>query len=371
MTSRLRCRLAQNLNPTNTIECKMFYCKPEKDKKSSFIFEACSSDTDITTIEKPCHLIIDCSSSDGNHVGSIDWLFGGLEIHSNSRNIEVYAVPEGKDFGGHEYWQTYRGSKVEDAPDSASNNLKDDLGEELYHTIILPPASKPATIKSLHLKLLSLRPAKCTRAFVKKLKLKGRIPEASKSSSDAETGSSTHQVQENMLTKQKQASPRSTPSPDSTEDLSKAISGLVMMIQTIQSNMESSIQSTIGEFSKHSFNQHQNWTGKIAALEHNVSNLKDSVEGLNESVKLLSKQSEQMSADKDENEFKEFDLESMRQILKEERQLMAKELLLQNEQMLSQVLDKLKCNCRPVEISTNASEIEKNIVEELEDEPHK
>ena len=372
MTLRLRCRLVQDLNPANTTsECKTFYCNPEEGKKSSFIFKACNFDTEISRIEKPCHLILDCSSS--------DWIFGGLEIHSNSRNIEVYAVPEGKDFEGREYWQTHRGSKIENGPnnhseDGTSNSTKGNLGEELYQTIVLPPTSKPTTIKSLHLKLLSLRPAKCTGAFVHNLKLKGRIPEATIiSSSVAQTGSSTPQIQHKIPIKPKQISPKSTPSIESTEQVGKAISGLVMMIQTIQSNMESSIQSAVGEFSKHSFSQHQNWTGTIVDLENKIGDLKDSVEGLNENVKLLRKevrlQHEQMSVTKDENnESKGFDLESIRQILKEERQLMAQELALHNKQILSQALEQLAYNYQPVKVAMDANEIGKKAIKVVEEE---
>ena len=63
----------------------------------------------MSKIQKPCHLIIECAPySEGNgnaddgretetETETLPWLFGGMEIFSNSRNIEVYAVPEGKD----------------------------------------------------------------------------------------------------------------------------------------------------------------------------------------------------------------------------------------------------------------------------------
>jgi len=73
-------------------------------------------------------------------------------LHQRPKESFVCCSRE-KDFGGREYWQTHRGSKVEDisdgsGEDGASNNVKVNLGEELYQTIVLPPASKPVTINN-------------------------------------------------------------------------------------------------------------------------------------------------------------------------------------------------------------------------------
>jgi len=370
-------RLSQDLYASNSAESKTFHCNPEENKRTSFIFQACQSNTEISRIEKPCHVILDCSNSDEDPLGAIDWIFGGLEIQSNARNIEVYAVPIGKDFGDREYWQTQRGSKIENesARHSADDHgdVKDALGDELYQSILLPPDSKPTAIKSLHLKLLSLRPTNCSEAFVKVLKLKGRIPETITSSA-AEMGSSSSQVQdENQITSE-QIPPKSISSVDSAEKISKAISGLAMMIQTIQSSMNSSIQSTIGEISKNSFSHNQNLTLKISDLEKNVSDLKDSIESLNDNVILLRKDLEfknetKLSITEDDNDESEMLNEnSIRSILEEERQLIVKELVHQNRELLSQAVQQLVCSCQTNSAIASENEIAEMSIQVLEEE---
>jgi len=377
MTLRLRFRLSQDLYASNSAESKTFYCNPEENKRTSFIFQDCQSNTEISRIEKPCHVILDCSNSDEDPLGAIDWIFGGLEIQSNARNIEVYAVPIGKDFGDREYWQTHRGSKIEieSARHSADDggDEKAALSDELYQSIVLPPDSKPTAIKSLHLKLLSLRPTKCSEAFVKVLKVKGRIPETMTSSA-AEMGSSSSQVQDEIQITSEKIPPKSVSSVDSAEQISKAISGLAMMIQTIQTSMKSSIQSTIGEISKNSFSHNQNLTLKISDLEKDVSDLKDSIESLNDNVILLRKDLEfkneiesSITVD-DSNESEMLNENSIRRILEEERQLIVKELVHQNRELLSQAVQQLVCSCQTNSATTSENEIAENSIQVLEEE---
>ena len=346
MAPRLRCRLAQDLNPEAVTCTQTFWLDQDADKKSSFLFEQ-ASEGSTTKIEKPSHLIIDCCQSENESVTSCEWLFGGLEIHTNSRNIEVYAIPEGKDFNGREYWQTHQGSKVEGEENGGDNGVKDACEKELYQTIILPPSSKPTSVTSLHLKLLSLRPAKCTVAFVKSVKLKGRIPD------EIVYPSSTAQVSQageasSRAPNQPTAMLQQSPATDSTAQVASAISALSIMIQNIHGSMESSIQSTIGEFQSMAYTQSHNLSGKIVELEKSVSGLRDSVEILNTNVELLRTENETHRKESDIAQKKLEDVEKLqcdrvyiREILAKERKLMVQEMQKQNDEMISQVVAKL------------------------------
>ena len=141
-------------------DSQVFWFHQDEGKKSSFTLNSSDASSPLK-IDKPCHLLIDCSQT------GTPWIFGGLEIQTNSRNVEVYAVPEGKD--GAEYWQTHRGSR-EDDESLLGGNDADPCENELYNAVILSPSSKPESIVKLHVKLLSLRPARCTVGFVRSMK---------------------------------------------------------------------------------------------------------------------------------------------------------------------------------------------------------
>ena len=334
ITNKLSFRLGQDQSldkhPPVVKDHPKFWLEPESGKKSSFLFQCCgdnndqSSSSPVSKFQKPCHLIIECvpySEGNGNsdderetETETLPWLFGGMEIFSNSRNIEVYAVPEGKDdVQGKEYWQTHRGSKVDidintdgddddDEKEKSSKiepKTKDACEQEIYQTVILPPSSKPATVQSIHLKLLSLRPAKCTVAFVKCLKLKGRIPESVNNvekvivNVNAPSDSATHNrgmgqgQSSNANANTNQTIIPSRNKSESTEQIASAISGLSMIINNVRGTMESSIQSTIGEFQSMAFQHNQTWNDRFAAFEKNVAELKDGVDLLNTNVNLL------------------------------------------------------------------------------------
>jgi hypothetical protein len=345
----------------------------EPNKKTSFLFESCAESADRSKIQKPCNLIVECCQSTSSHTCFINWLFGGLEVHSNSRNIEVYAVPEGKDFNGREYWQTHRGSKIEDTDNSTE---KDECEKEIYQTIILPPSSKPTSIKSLHLKLLSLRPSKCTIAFVKSIKLKGRIPEATPDSSETVSGSNNSV---DALEDQPATAARSITNKESNDGstalVANAISGLTMSIDNARGSMEASIQSSIGEIQSLAFNQNQSFTGKLTLLENSVNELKDCVDSLKTNVELLRKenvlQNEERHLKMEElnEKHEKIDKEYLHKLLLEERQWIATEMQKQKNEMISQVVDQLVCRLnRNVEKDESEKGDDGNLKVECNDE---
>ena len=120
MSLALRGRLTSNDDNGNNSNGKEFWFENEHDKKTSFIFDESSSLSSSSAsmeaskgeisqrivIEKPCHLFLDCcirnSENDNTNGGTTTttttaFLFGGLEIHSNSRNIEVYTMDDDGD----------------------------------------------------------------------------------------------------------------------------------------------------------------------------------------------------------------------------------------------------------------------------------
>lgn len=295
---QLRVRLTSNPDGDDENQWPTFWFHQKEGKRASFLLE--SSEASPMKIEKPSHLLVDCFPAS---VTGSPWLFGSLEILSNSRNIEVYAVPEGKKDG--DYWQTYRGSRVENAAADDDTEV-DSCEKELYQTTILPPSSKPETITRLHIKLLSLRPARCPLGFVKSMKLKGRLPDivesvpipteiqvGNEAVADNTTLMANVPTQKATTVQHQQETQRSQQpfsSGDPTEKISSAVAGLTMLIQNIHSSMEKSIESTVGEVQKLAYAQNE----KIADLEKSVNRLSDTVEMLVTEMKLLRTQNSEL-----------------------------------------------------------------------------
>ena len=164
----LRCSLTNDPEEKNPSSLLTF--RKEGGKQSSFILDNISPNR--TVIGKPAHVLIHCTLLSDNDGGTgthhaFPFVFGGLEIISNSRNVEAYLIDkEGKET----YLKTSRGSRQEE--DEATTD------HELYTCVIVCP-SGPQSILRLHMKLLSLRPATCTHAALHSIKLKGRLPDVS------------------------------------------------------------------------------------------------------------------------------------------------------------------------------------------------
>ena len=329
MTIKVRCKLANDLDPNLDANHKTFFCTQEENKKSSFVYNTDGLAT--SKLEKPCHLIIDCSPTEQTDVGSVEWLFGGLEIESNSRNVEIYAVVEGKEFANREYWQTQRGTRLETETTS---------GEEIYSTIVFPPDSKPIVVKSLHMKLLSLRPAKCTELNIERLKVKGRIPE----------GEIVEAPKANVPVSATQGPPiNANISPiqpnnavdASTAQIGKAVSAITMMLQSMESKMSSSVQSTIGEFQKTNHMQDQAWNARMSKLEDNMQHLTNSMRQLHESVDSMKQDIQKLSLQKEKEEESPqqhqdntLSMEQVQTLLFQEREMYRQELEEQRQLMM-------------------------------------
>eukprot|EP01083_Nonionella_stella_P270374 915515_1 len=268
-------------------DSQVFWFHQDEGKKSSFTLNSSDVSSPLK-IDKPCHLLIDCSQT------GTPWIFGGLEIQTNSRNVEVYAIPEGKD--GAEYWQTHRGSR-EDDESLLGGNDADPCENELYNAVILSPSSKPESIVRLHVKLLSLRPARCTVGFVRSMKLKGRLPDiqtikshvendtsASPTVSASSQNTATIPVHVHVPPKPTfLAPPQAAPLRESTSDISSAVAALTMMIKNIHGSMETALETTSGGIQKMAYSQNS----KIVGLEGNVGKLQEGVKSLTVEVMAL------------------------------------------------------------------------------------
>ncbi len=329
---------------TKTNDDRVFWFENEGNKKTSFVFDESSllsSSTTTTgsqqriTIQKPCHLFLDCCHplNDSNDVSNTtEFLFGGLEIHSNSRNIEVYALPEdsdGKDNNNSfEYLKTCRGTMIiNDDDDNTKSEMLGDANEgqeitaatrqdfpkeswekEMYKTVIIPPNSKPISILRLHLKLLSLRPAKCNIGYIKQVKLKGRIPDVQISTSKPEPQTKTqssHEGKTSLHTSLPQSIQGSSQNENNrppnnqipsvnneelnrqTSQITNAISAVTMLIQNTQQTMERSISTSIGEVQKLTFQQSQHFHNTLQSLERRINEVNNNLNELRNEVHAL------------------------------------------------------------------------------------
>jgi len=267
---------------------KNLWFDTEKDKKSAFFLNL-SDKSSMLDIDKPCHMLVQCCQYTDGFCDSRSapaepiqsWLFGGMEIHSNARNIEVYATLEGAT-SKEEYWQTCSGMLLD-----IDDNNSQPTEKKWHKTIILPPSSKPTSIKSLHLKLLSLRPAKCTVGSVRTVKMKGRIFDtyslgsnteliASKETKDNEGITQGDKITSTLLNpgvEKYQGGISMNPSTNNegpTPDIGKAISALSMLVRNVQSDMQQSMSSSIGEIQKIGYVQNRNLAQKVNEIEKNL-----------------------------------------------------------------------------------------------------
>jgi hypothetical protein len=289
-----------------------FWFGNENGKKTSFIYEEChtslSTPSSLSLImEKPCHLFLDChlrnkdekvlSSSPSSTPAMPSFLFGGLEIHSNSRNIEVYAMHEDNTNNSFEYLKTCRGTLLTEEKEEGGKHQQDELQpwkKEVYKTIIIPPNSKAIPVQKLHLKLLSLRPAKCTTGYIQLIKIKGRLPELDdqnngtliQGSSSIATNTSSTVESQPLNTLRSNTVPNSIPT-KTDNNIPNAISAITFLIQNVHQKMETSITNKVGEVQKDSFQYNQQLTQSLHALEKSVNDLNDNMVNMKEEIVAL------------------------------------------------------------------------------------
>ena len=150
---------------------------------------------------------------------------------------------------------------------------------------------------------------------------------------------------------------------ESTEQIASAISGLTMIINNVRGTMESSIQSTIGEFQSMAFQHNQTWNDRFAAFEKSVAELKDGVDLLNTNVNLLRNEQRlqveevqslkiQLKGDRDRDRKDNDDSDGnsgtdtdihqvLGNLLLDQRQWMAGQMQKQKEEMIAEVVQQL------------------------------
>ena len=179
----------QNLDSNGVITCTFqsnlenqgtsHELKIEDGKKYSFHLplDLLPSPSSYFEILKPASIVLKANYKSVEYESKDDkFVFAGLEIISNSRNIESYELVSlendhknrdspNKNFN---YISTQKGTKCAVDPDGD----KDD--DEWYTTIITHPQG-PTEVNGIMLKLLSLRPAKVETATIQKLVTKCRL----------------------------------------------------------------------------------------------------------------------------------------------------------------------------------------------------
>lgn len=173
-----------------------FYLNPrgaegndEEEKKDAVTAGTINSENMYYCVDKPAQLFIDCpiesnptisndNTKQTNDVSIISstapFLFGGLELISNSRTVEVYTTDRD---GKETYLLTCRGAILQDRDSIHPIEMRCNEGTpniEWFICVIVHPLG-PSEITNLKLKLLSLRSPK-EKAFVQDLKLKGKLP---------------------------------------------------------------------------------------------------------------------------------------------------------------------------------------------------
>lgn len=355
----------------------------EKDKKSAFFLNL-SDINSVLNVDKPCHMLVECCHYTDGTCGSSNvtaepmqpWLFGGMEIHSNARNIEVYATLEGAT-SKEEYWQTCPGMLLEKA-----NNIDDEKSqtttvtpqkEKKWHkTIILPPSSKPTSIKSLHLKLLSLRPAKCTVGSVRTVKMKGRIFDTHPLVSNIELNTKK-QIKDDTGIEQGDKISTTSLNPGgakyqgemismnpisnnegATPDIGKAVSALSMLVRNVQSDMQQSMSSSIGEIQKIGYAQNRSLVQKVTEIEKTLVEVQTSLSILLNEVKTnreIIQAQEEERQNREQILKKETERElaknqhqqdaSLKRIMEEQRIFLKQEAVKFQEEILGGMVDKI------------------------------
>ena len=217
---RFQCILTNDseTEPDNT---EPLYFKQEEGKKSSFLLNL---DDGATTISKPAQIVITSVPQD-------KFLFGGLELVSNARNVEIYLTDQDDKEA---YLTTCRGIV---AGDAIANTFK--------CLVVCPGGPRP--VLRVRLKLLSLKPESCTGASLHLIKLKGRLPPPKEPQQEATTDASS------AMSRQAPPPPtNNTPaSPALTQgDMGAAMAGVSMLVRSVESSLLQSVQASLDRMEK-------------------------------------------------------------------------------------------------------------------------
>jgi len=243
------------------------------------------------SLNKPAHVYLDYYLQKRN----IPFLFGGLEIISNSRSIEVYSISKDSKEA---YLLTSRGSPVDTI--TGAPQIKKDI-EWFIHVIVHP--NGPGEIKRLKLKLLSLRSPK-NRAIIQVFKMKGKIPSELETSLPTTTSNKNNENELRQRISNKSKSKKienapfvepknKSPSPSQNSLTSSDIQAAMTTFTLMSKSMEDRIQKTfIKEMNstQETFNkQIQSLTYQNHALIKLIENQGQQINSLCSIVQLQSK----------------------------------------------------------------------------------
>lgn len=370
MLPKLRCNFVSDLDVLKTDtnnNKKTVWLSPDNDKGTSFSIDETIGDS-LKEVPKPCFLVIDCYHEGSG--GTIPFFYGGMELISNSRNIESYAldpdkgnvVPTSNNLG--EYWQTHQGTKQDD-------NISSEYTKEFYKCIILPPSSKPLSIKCLTLKLLSLRPVKCNIGYIKQIKIKAKLPDVN------DTTICSDDIGEDIPDTGKKdrlqsVQPTNTTIDSIQDQIPNAIRALTAMIESVRNSIGISASNTLGEIEKKAFAKDQQNGVIMKSIQKSLGDLKDSVGELTNEIRLFRNQEEQrIQRNVIDNELEDDRLAKMRDdfqaILEEDRKQMMEEIMKQQEKFFGQIVTQFDFRSENQEVS-KSFEIEKeecNLIDSL------
>lgn len=333
MSARLRFTLTNDPEKNSDGATGRGWFSHEEGKKASFILDSPSSEKSSITapspshhsISKPAHALIECIGASGK--GTIPYVFGGIEFVCNSRNVESYSIGADDD-GKEKYINTHRGVRLDAGVLTLDSSIAGKEGsqsaiqkEEWYKVVIMNPGG-PGSILRLRLKLLSLRPAKCSVATVRSAKLKARLPQIevvhaepvvapSSSKSSSEAGGKIGGYAETTVASQNQnqkyvVSQSSTTVSSgkakvaaaaeaaglSQADIGAAISAVTMMVRTTEERVTKSVSDGL-------CNLDATVSSRIGDVERKISSMatviREQDEKLNEQRNMIEAQNETMA----------------------------------------------------------------------------
>ena len=236
---------AQTADESNRAEPRTTSFLEQEGTKASHLFgpspDADDNDDGVTvskslSVAKPACLVLDCPSPTQDASGpsetcdtsaasskttrnqtQLPFRYGGLELRVNSRNVELYLTEEST--GTERYVVTSRGvrdgeSTIEAAATDDGSKGNNDKKVEWYKFVIVNRGG-PATVTSVRIKLLSVKPADCGMVYVQFCKVKAKLLDEEEAKGAIATGTVTAAGVNGVQPQQERAAPQSAPSPPS------------------------------------------------------------------------------------------------------------------------------------------------------------
>ena len=192
---------------------------------------------------KPACIVLDCpcpsslldaenggDDDGGNNKRRLPFRYGGLELRANSRSVEVYITEQST--GEEKYVVTSRG--VKDGESIVSSNFSNDgssnnnSSKVEWHRFVIVNRGGPATVTSVRIKLVSIRPAECDAVYVHACKVKAKLLSAEEARAAA-IGTAAVGKSTDAVTTPQRAAPQAAASPlggmSSMEQMMMAMGG--------------------------------------------------------------------------------------------------------------------------------------------------